>query len=180
MHGAEERQGARALTSEPILQTQPRRGVWHLIGPALSWRRLSPARRALARVAAVELVRAWALVRFRPFATYVSRLGTAMSGDPEWDWDGDPRVLVDIRWAVRRWSRASGGHFTCLMQAMAVQALLARQGVSSAVVLGVKPGRAGADPTAHAWLRVGQWVIVGGEERDGHLAVASYSRSARR
>ena len=145
-----------------------------VIGPALSWRRLSPARRAVAREAVVELVRAWALVRFRPFAAYAPRLGTATSGDPEWAWEGDPSVLAEVRWAIRRWTRASSGRFTCLMQAMAAQELLARHGVASAVVLGVKPGRAGADPTAHAWLRVGPCVLIGGEEREGHLAVASY------
>ncbi len=160
------------------MPSTPRRGMRRLIGPALSWRRLSPARRALAREAAVGLVRAWALVRFRPFASYAPRLGTATSGDPEWTWEGDPRIVVEVRWAIRRWTRAAGCRPTCLMQAMAAQDLLARRGVASAVVLGVKPGRAGADPTAHAWLRVGPWVVIGGEERDGHLAVASYRRAA--
>ena len=128
----------------------------------------------------MELVRTWALVRFRPFATYAPRLGIATSGEPEPDWEGDLRVLVEVRWAVRRWTHASGGCFTCLMQAMAAQDLLARRGVSSAVVLGVKPGRSGTGPTAHAWLRVGPWVIVGGEGRNGYLAVASYNRAAGR
>lgn len=148
-----------------------------MIGPALSWRRLSPARRAVAREAAVELLRASVLVRLRPFAAYAPRLGTVKSGDPEWKWEGDARALVEVRWAVQRWNRAAGGRFTCLMQAMAAQELLFRRGVPSSVVLGVKPGANGADPTAHAWLRVGPLVVLGGEERDGHLAVASYSRA---
>ena len=167
------------VTVGPILQTSPRRGIRRVIGPAMSWRRLSPARRAVARAAAVELLRAWAFVRFRPFAAYAPRLGTATSGDPEWEWEGDARPLVEVRWAVKRWNRAAGGRFTCLMQAMAAQELLSRRGVPSSVVLGVKPGVRGSDPTAHAWLRVGPWVVLGGEERDGHLAVASYRRAVR-
>jgi len=144
-----------------------------------SYSRLPSARRAAAHEAARELLRAWGLVRFRHFSRYASRLGTARNGDPEWDWRGDPRDLAGVKWAVERITQLSGGRFTCLMKAMAGQAMFARRGVSSAIVLGVRPGDKSGDPTAHAWLRVGPWIPLGGEERSGHIPVASYLRSVR-
>jgi len=150
-------------------------GVWRaLIRPVLSWRHLSPNRKAAAREALVDLVRAHALVRMRRFSAYAPQLGTASTGDPDWEWSENLESLADVRWAVRRWNRFFGGRFTCLMEAMAGQAMLARRGVSSAVVLGVKPGVGSDDPMAHAWLRVGQSVVLGDEERPGHIPVASY------
>lgn len=61
--------------------------------------------------------------------------------------------------------------FTCLMRAIAGQRLLARHGIESGIVLGVQLDPSGAAPKAHAWLRVGQYVITGGEERAGYHAV---------
>lgn len=145
-----------------------------MIRPALSYTRLPAHRRAYAREAAGELAKAWTLVRLRSFASYSARLGQVSNGEQEWDWSGDRRALVETRWAVRRWNDVVGGRFTCLMQAMAGQAILRRRGIESAVVLGLKVGQTGGDPTAHAWLRVGQWIVLGGEVRPGHVAVASY------
>lgn len=145
-----------------------------VIGPARSWRRLSSTRRAAAREALIELIFAWALVRGRSFPSYVSRLGVSSPGDPRWDWSGDPLLLADVRWSVWRWNRVFRGRFTCLMQAMAGQAMLKRRGVESAVVLGVKPNAPGLSPNAHAWLRVGERILIGDEERPGHIPVASY------
>lgn len=150
-----------------------------IFGPTLSLFRISAARRSLAREAAAELLMAWALVRLRPFATYSARMGIGVNGDPEWDLDAKPVIaaLHDVNWAIRRCNLVAAGRFTCLMQAMAGQRMLARRGVEGAVVLGVKPGRSGADPTAHAWLRVGRFVVLGDEERPGHIPVASYRKA---
>lgn len=144
----------------------------------LSFAKSPRHRRSLACQALIDLVRSWFLVRFRPFSSYSSALGVVSSGDPEWETVGNLRIFADVQWAVWRWNSLLGGRFTCLMQAMAGQALLARLGMESAVVLGVKPGRTHSDPMAHAWLRVGPWIILGHEERAGHIAVASYRTSS--
>ena len=161
--------------SRPIVQMPVQ-----MMRPIMSYARLPAARRASAREAARELVRAWALVRFRHFSAYSASLGTAYPGDPEWEWVGDARHLGEVKWAVERITRLTGGRFTCLMKAMAGQVILARRGVDSAIVLGVHPSRKGSDPKAHAWLRVGKWIVLGGEERSGHLPVTSYRSQPRK
>lgn len=145
-----------------------------MIRPLRSYTRLPRARRAAAAEAARGLLRAWYLVRARPFSRYARRLGTAQAGEVVWDWQGDMAPLRDVQWAVTRINRLCAGRFTCLMQAMAGQEMLRRRGVESAVVLGVIPGRSGPAPTAHAWLRVGPYIVLGQEERPGHVAVATY------
>ena len=145
-----------------------------MIRPIVSLFRMPSARRALAGEALRELARAWALVRLRRFAEYAPGLGKSGIGDPEWEWSGDIQALRDVQWSVERLTRAALGRPTCLMKAMAGQRMLARRGIGSAIVLGVKPGATGADPTAHSWLRVGRWVVLGGDERAGHIPVTSY------
>ena len=51
---------------------------------------------------------------------------------------------------------------TCLVQALAARRWLARRGVASELVLGArKPG--GAELDAHAWLKAGERIVVGGD-----------------
>ncbi len=67
-------------------------------------------------------------------------------------------------WALTKASRLVPGA-SCLTQALSGQWLLGRLGYTSTVVIGV----AGPGPDAfraHAWLRSGQTVIVGGDEED--------------
>lgn len=50
----------------------------------------------------------------------------------------------------------------CLVQALAGQRWLARLGIASDLFVGVKPPAA-ANLDAHAWLKVGDEVVIGGE-----------------
>lgn len=52
----------------------------------------------------------------------------------------------------------------CLVQALAAQHWLASRGVGSTLHLGVKAS--GAPIDAHAWLKIGDRVIIGGEVAD--------------
>lgn len=135
--------------------------------------------KALLAEAAGELALAWWRVRRQPFRRYASRLGAARPGEYH---DPDPPALprgelVRLRWALERLNRLAHGRFTCLMLAMAGQRLLVRRGQAATLVLGVRPG-GGAAPGealgAHAWLCVGPQVVLGADERAGHIAVASY------
>lgn len=140
-------------------------------------------KRLLAEVAVALLHAAW-LVRRRPFRSYAGRLGQPSAGeyvDPMTDLPAP--VLADLRWALWRINLLAGGRFTCLMLAMAGKRVLNRRGLANTLVLGVRPdGGAGEDPFgAHAWLRAGPHVVVGMQERAGHIPVASYhSGPARR
>jgi hypothetical protein len=134
--------------------------------------------KALLAEAAGELARAWWRVRRQPFRAYAPGLGRSRPGDFH---DETPPTLprhelARLRWALERLNRLAGGRFTCLMLAMAGQRMLVRRGQSGTLVLGVDPGGgAGGDALgAHAWLCAGPHVVVGADERAGHIAVVSY------
>lgn len=147
---------------------------------ALTLLRQSRARRRLVLEACRELIRAWWLVRFREFRSYAGALGQPHPAGFTTDFTpDDARLLRDIRWAIDAINRTVGGRFTCLMQAMAGKAMLNRRGVENTLVLGAKLKREEADPggapmAAHAWLRVGRLVLLGGEAAVGYVPVTSY------
>jgi Transglutaminase-like superfamily len=67
-----------------------------------------------------------------------------------------------VTWAVevigdKKWMRAP-----CLSRALAAQAMLRRRGIGSSLCLGV--ARTGTSLAAHAWIELGQEIIVGGAE----------------
>ncbi len=138
------------------------------------------SRRRLVFEALRELISAWWLVRFREFRTYSGALGEAQAAGFATDYTHDDlRTLRDIRWAVDAINRTVGGRFTCLMQAMAGKAMLNRRGVENTLVLGAKLKRdedAAQEPAmaAHAWLKVGRTVLLGGEASVGYVPVTSY------
>lgn len=139
------------------------------------------SRQCLMVEAALQLTLAWMMVRLLPFRWWSPRLGEASAGEPPpGDGVDDPRAHA-ISGAVTAINRAVGGRFTCLMLAVAGQRMLNRRRISSSLVLGTRTERAEAEGpslTAHAWLRVGSQVILGGH--DGrYLPVASFVRRYR-
>jgi hypothetical protein len=140
------------------------------------------ARQCLLVEAALQLSLAWLMVRLLPFRWWSPRLGDSSAGEqlPPEGVD-DPRAH-EISRAVSAINRAVGGRHTCLMLAVAGQRMLNRRRISSSLVLGTftEHGEAqGPTMTAHAWLRVGRQVILGGH--DGrYLPLASFVRRYRR
>ena len=149
---------------------------------ALTLLRQPTRRKLLAAEALRELLVAWWLVRRRPFRSFAPILGAAHPGEHLHLDRHDARLLSDVRWAVTAVNRTAGGRFTCLMQGMAAKAMLTRRKVPSTLVLGAKLSR-GEEPAetgamaAHAWLRVGPVVVLGGEVRGEFVPVTSYHTS---
>lgn len=125
-------------------------------------------------------MRAWWLVRFREFRTYAGALGEAHPASFTSDFSHeDVALLKDIRWAIDAINKTVGGRYTCLMKAMAGKAMLNRRGVENTLVLGAKLRRhetetGDATMAAHAWLKVGRLILLGGEESVGYVPVTSY------
>jgi hypothetical protein len=120
-----------------------------------------------------ELVTAYVQVRVRGWESYARTLGPPLPGDPTWEWSGDGAVVQDVVTAVERWSTLAPRQATCLVRAVAGHRMLARRGVTSAVVLGVRTD-AQAALAAHGWLRVGEHVVIGARERPGHRPLAQF------
>lgn len=124
---------------------------------------------------------AWVSVRLTPYDSWRRELGvpvplaaTTISGPPAQS--SGAMILTDIAWAHRVISRIFGSRFTCLMLAFSVRSMLRRRGLSSLLVLGAKRrNRPSGDPLgAHAWVLCQGFEMVGGDTRDGHIAIAAY------
>jgi len=63
-------------------------------------------------------------------------------------------------------------HPTCLRQAVAVRAMLRRRGIASELTIGVTSPR--EERPAHAWVRVGERVIVGGAGHEQYTPIARF------
>lgn len=154
-----------------------------LILRVLAFFRLPKTRKALLLEAFRELLFARSLVYNQPFRTYASTLGDAHPNEffDIVHQDEPVQLLSDVRWALQRINVLARGRFTCLMLAIAAKRMLSRRELANTLVLGVRPDQgSGEDPFgAHAWLRVGRYVVVGLEEREGHIPVASYHSKPR-
>lgn len=120
-------------------------------------------RAARAFIGTLLVVEAWAaligarLLLALPYRIWrgwlMAMMGEGASGAP----DGGTRAVV---WAVDRARQAVPGT-TCLTRALAAGWMLRRRGQSARVVIGV--AMASGKLEAHAWLELGETVVVGGE-----------------
>ena len=72
-----------------------------------------------------------------------------------------PQGLDRIAFAIRAMGARVPWRSDCLVQALAAQHWLARRGYGSTIHIGVKASEAPID--AHAWLKVGDRILIGGD-----------------
>lgn len=93
----------------------------------------------------------------------------------------DPRVIPICR-SIESLNARLGGRLTCLMQAMAAHWMLRRRRIVSTLVLGTLAER-GPDRhlrlKAHAWIRHGSSVVLGGETGEVYSPVSCFVHSPR-
>ena len=78
--------------------------------------------------------------------------------------DGSAQDLERVAFAVRAMAARVPWRSDCLVQALAAQRWLADLGIASTIHLGVKASEGPID--AHAWLKVGDQIVLGGEVSD--------------
>jgi hypothetical protein len=143
----------------------------------LRYLRLSRTERACSHEALRALLRASIHVHLSGWSRYAQRLGTAHPGDATWTWQGDIAQARAVGRAVERWRRLAPRVATCLVGAIAGQRMLARRGIPSSLVLGLRRGARTEELGAHGWLRVGDEVIIGRREMAGHHPIAHFTVS---
>lgn len=80
--------------------------------------------------------------------------------------------ISSIAWAITVASRYIP-RATCLVQGLATQVLLAREGIPSDLCIGV----AREDPSlfeAHAWVETGGRIVIGGYRQDRYTRLTSF------
>ena len=78
---------------------------------------------------------------------------------------GQAALIDRVAFALPRMAARVPWRASCLVQALAGQRWLARFGIASELVLGARKPVDG-DMEAHAWLKAGERIVVGGESGD--------------
>lgn len=146
-----------------------------------SFARLSASQKAFALEALLWLFMSMLLVKRVPFRYWSRFLGAKAAADSLDETPDCPDAVREVSQAIRRVNRAFRGRFTCLMEAVAGKAMLNRRGIPNTLALGARtvPSEGGElNMEAHAWLRCGQTILLGGEAHDRFTVVAQFRSPA--
>ena len=124
--------------------------------------------------AALLLVFAKLLIRVTPYSWWSRLLGPVSRDREESDAITETEIAGSIARVIQTAARCLPWNIVCLPRAMVAKWMLARRNVSSTLVLGIRKTRQTGDADLHAWLRVGQQSITGGEVADQFTVIACY------
>jgi hypothetical protein len=115
------------------------------------------------------------LIIFMPFKKMAPLLGKhnqTASGNrlpSEWEW------VQTVARFIRQMSKLLPWKSECLVQAATGKLLLRRKKIASTVYFGVKKSDDSKKILAHAWLKVGPEIILGGENAHQYVVVSTFS-----
>lgn len=121
--------------------------------------------------AVIELLQAWAVVRFLPFRSAVTFGSTRLAEEKPGMSD------AQLAWAVSAASAHTPWRSVCFQQGLALQRMLRRRGVDARLDYGIGHSDAG-DLQAHVWVSVDGVTVIGGEQAPHFKCVASYPSAA--
>jgi Transglutaminase-like superfamily len=133
--------------------------------------RLGLADAALLAEALAALAAASLAIRLLPFRRVMARASRPPPRPP-----GGPVDIALLRRAVEAWARRVPWRAVCFQNALALQSMLRRRGIGSAIHYGI---RHDGDLEAHVWLSVGDEVVIGGSVAEGFAEVATFGPAAR-
>lgn len=114
------------------------------------------------------------LVFFAPMRYYIKRLGAKGVESPFLSIDDKSNEIKQVMKSIRRALRFLPGTTKCLAKAISAKLMLRRRGIVSTIYLGVaKEGN--EKLIAHAWLRCGDMIVTGAEEKDKFTAVVWFT-----
>jgi len=146
-----------------------------------SFSRLSASQKTLALEAVFWLLVSMLAVKLVPFRYWPRFLGEKAAANALEETPDCPDTACDVSLAIRRVNRVFRGCFTCLMEAAAGKAMLNRRGIPNTLVLGARALRAESGAVtmeAHAWLKCGSSILLGGEAHARFTAVAQFHSPA--
>jgi hypothetical protein len=142
------------------------------MNPCRQWLRRTSRERHLFLEALPCLVWAKILVHTLPFDRLARRLGTLQTETPRTIIAEERALAVAVSWAVQAVARHVPLGFVCLPQAIAAQWMLRRRGVSTTLYFGVDfQQEKKIRIRAHAWLRAGDKIVTGEDQKRRHQAV---------
>jgi hypothetical protein len=134
---------------------------------------LGRRRKFLLVEALAALAASSAAVRFLPFRWAVRmgsrKLSRAAPGDRD-------ELLRDARWSVEAAATSVPWRAVCLQQGLALQWMLRRRGIDAVLHYGLAKEKAGG-LEAHAWVAVGDNLVIGGEIASKFRCVATFPQA---
>jgi len=109
-----------------------------------------------------------------PFRWTARFLGVHMASSAEVDLNEDRATAIAVARAIRIMSRHLPWECKCLAQAIAGKIILQKRHIPTTLYLGVTKKKDG-DLNAHAWLRAGDIIILGGGGLDRFAVVSTFS-----
>ncbi len=109
-----------------------------------------------------------------PFRWVAPFLGQHMAISDENDESGDRKIEISISRAILTMSRHLPWECKCLDQAISGKMMLQRRQIASTLYLGVAKNE-GGDLNAHAWLRAGDIIILGGGGLERFAVVSTFA-----
>lgn len=107
-----------------------------------------------------------------PFNKLKKELGTYNTESADDVVLDDYKIAKIVRDVVVTISKFTPWESLCLVQAMTVQRMLKKRGISTTIYLGVN--KENKNMVAHAWIRCGQMFVTGGDG-SGYATVAKFS-----
>jgi len=135
---------------------------------------LPGSRRRLFIEAVLALAVARLLIVMLPFRRYAHRLGLHQGETPGTPLDaGRAGVARRVGWAIALAVRHTPWNSVCLPQAMAGKWMLQRRSIPCTLYLGVAKSVEGM--AAHAWLRAGDFIVIGRRGMKRFTVVSSFA-----
>lgn len=133
---------------------------------------LPPREGRQALAAAAALLYASAALKLLPFSKAIA-LGSVRAARSSSNSRDRDTVSESVR-AVERASYAVPWRTVCIHQGLALQLILRRRGIPAILCYGTRQGDENLE--SHVWVKVGDDILIGGEEAARHHLVAVYPR----
>ncbi|NBC02158.1 MAG: lasso peptide biosynthesis B2 protein [Bacteroidetes bacterium] len=111
------------------------------------------------------------LLPFKVYSRFLGQINSESTQNPK---NVDWTYVEQVSKSVKNVSKVSPIEFKCLVQATVGKYFVARERIDSTIYFGVKKDES-HHLKAHAWLRVGSKIVLGGEVADQYNIVSTYS-----
>lgn len=115
------------------------------------------------------------MILFLPFKRLAPFLGEQNHADSEQELPNEWNWVQTLACYIERMSEIVPWKSECLVQAATGKLLLRRKKIGCTVFFGVKKGNENKELKAHAWLKVGPEIILGGENAHQYVVVSTFS-----
>ena len=109
-----------------------------------------------------------------PFKHLASRMGKEMSETSDEVGKKELSRAYKVGWCINKMSDFTPWESKCLVQALTAQIILKSLHIPSTLYLGITR-ESSNKLIAHAWLRCGQLIVTGAQERERFKVVAKYA-----